>query len=100
MGTTMSRPTTARASAVSPPRTHAGSCWAARIRLGPRACGTAGIASVLMTQAPALEAVDHDEHGEGDDEQHDRDGRGLAVGELLEARHDQDGRDLRLVRHV
>jgi hypothetical protein len=53
-----------------------------------------------MTHAPALEPVNDDQDRERDDEQHDRDGGRLAVGELLEAGHDQDRRDLGPVRHV
>src|SRR5438093_11175172 len=58
------------------------------------------VRSGVDTFAPPLEQVDDDEHGEGDHEEHDGDGRRLRVGKLLEPRDDQHGRDLGLERHV
>src|SRR5688572_24908674 len=92
--------TTSRADAMSVHLTQTGSCWAWRTRAVPGRAEAGDTASVLMAEAPALEAIDDHEHRERDGQQHRRDGGGLAVRELLQAGHDQDGRDLRLVRHV
>src|SRR6478752_6973718 len=105
-GTTTRMPTTMTANDVSPQRTQAGSWrgFANRRRTGGGAgCGSGGCtktASALMPHTRPFEEVDHDQHREGDHQQHDGDRRRLAVRELLEARHDQDRRNLRLVRHV
>src|SRR4051812_10396964 len=101
-GITISTPTAATAARVRAQRTQAGSSWAWRlgISLSGARVWTAVSGMGLVPLAPALQQVDEHEHREGDDEEHDRDGGGLAVGELLEAGHDQDGRDLRLVGHV
>src|SRR5262245_50502583 len=99
-GMTIRTPTTATAESVSPQRTQAGSCCARRAADALTARALTGEALGIDMLAPALEEVDEDQHGERDGQQHDRDGRRLAVGELLEPRDDEDRRDLGLVGHV
>src|SRR5690349_17981815 len=97
-GTTTRTPTTSTAIDVSPHRTQAGSTrgllklWLTAGGAGDRASA----ASALMADARAFEEVDDHQHRERDHQQHDRDRRRLAVGELLQPGHDQDRRDLGL----
>src|SRR5438067_8493619 len=99
-GTTTSTPITIRASEVRLQRTQSGSCWALRIPRTSMARGSGNTASALMAHAPPFQEVDQHQRGEGNDQQHYRDGRRLAVSKFLEARDDQDRRDVGFVRHV
>src|SRR5580704_7999798 len=99
-GMTTSTATTASANKVRPQRTQAGSCWALRTLARVMVCGLCRTASVLIAHAPAFQQIDEHQHGERNDQQYDGDRRGLAVGELLQARDDQDGSDLGFVGHV
>src|SRR6266542_1650209 len=100
MGITMRTPTTARTTAVNPQRTQDGSCCARRCLPTAGDLAEAATALVCIAPGPAFEKVDQNEHGKRNYEQHDCDGRRLAVGEFLQSRDDEDGSNLSLVRHV
>src|SRR5262245_20480670 len=59
----------------------------------------AGVSSAI-TVTPTFQHIDQHEHEERDGQQHDGDGRRLAVTELFERRDDEHRRDFRLERHV
>src|SRR3989442_10528844 len=99
-GMTTNTPTTARTVKVRPHRTQAGSCWAWQLLVPAMTWGFSKIASVFMAHAPTSQPVNQQQHGEGNDQQHDRNRRRFTVRELLQARDDQDRGNLRFVRHV